>query len=64
MCAFERGEERPSAHAGTVEEQVGRFRELAEAGVQEVFVALHGVVDPDGGTGQLERFAAVIDAFG
>lgn len=57
------GADRPSAAAGTVEEQVGRFRALADAGVQEVFVALHGVVDPDGSTAQLERFAEVVAAF-
>jgi F420-dependent oxidoreductase-like protein len=47
------------AGAGTVEEQVGRFRELAELGVAEAIVSL-----PDlGDTAAVERFAAVIDAF-
>lgn len=44
---------------GTVEEQVGRFRSLADAGVQQVFVALH----EDGTTEQIERFREVIGAF-
>ena len=35
---------------------------LADAGVQEVFVALPAI-DAHGATSQLERFAAVIDAF-
>ena len=44
---------------GTVEEQIGRYRELADVGVQEVFLALH-----EDGTGeQIERFAPVIGAF-
>jgi alkanesulfonate monooxygenase SsuD/methylene tetrahydromethanopterin reductase-like flavin-dependent oxidoreductase (luciferase family) len=47
------------AGAGTVEEQVGRFRELAELGVAEAVVSL-----PDlGDTAAVERFATVIDAF-
>jgi len=44
---------------GTVEEQVGRFRALADAGVQQVFLALH----EDGTTAQIERFSEVIRAF-
>jgi alkanesulfonate monooxygenase SsuD/methylene tetrahydromethanopterin reductase-like flavin-dependent oxidoreductase (luciferase family) len=44
---------------GTVEEQVGRYRALGDAGVQRAFV---GVVD-DGSLGGYERFAAVIEAF-
>ena len=44
---------------GTVDEQVGRFRALADAGVDEVFVALH----EDGTTEQVERFGEVIAAF-
>lgn len=48
-----------SVNAGTVADQVGRFRELAEAGVSEVMVRL-----PDlGGTEPLERMAKVIAAF-
>ena len=53
------GGERYADVVGTVEEQIGRYRELADAGVQEVFVALH-----EDGTGeQIERFAAVTAAF-
>ena len=44
--------------AGTAEEHVGRFRELAEAGVQTAIVAL-----PDLDVGSVERFAPVIAAF-
>jgi F420-dependent oxidoreductase-like protein len=48
-----------SVNAGTVADHVGRFRELAEAGVQEVMVRL-----PDlDGPAALERMAKVISAF-
>jgi alkanesulfonate monooxygenase SsuD/methylene tetrahydromethanopterin reductase-like flavin-dependent oxidoreductase (luciferase family)/predicted kinase len=58
-AVIEAGEDRYDAVVGTAEEQIGRYRELADAGVQEVFVALH-----ESGTGeQLERFAPVIAAF-
>jgi alkanesulfonate monooxygenase SsuD/methylene tetrahydromethanopterin reductase-like flavin-dependent oxidoreductase (luciferase family) len=53
------GGERDAAVVGTVDEQVGRYRELADAGVQQVFVALH----EDGTAEQVERFAEVIAAF-
>jgi alkanesulfonate monooxygenase SsuD/methylene tetrahydromethanopterin reductase-like flavin-dependent oxidoreductase (luciferase family) len=53
------GGDRHADVAGTVEDQIGRYRELADAGVQQVFVALH----EDGTTEQIERFAPVIDAF-
>ena len=46
-------------NAGTVEDQVGRFRELAEAGASEVVVRLPDLSDPT----SLERMAAVIAAF-
>jgi alkanesulfonate monooxygenase SsuD/methylene tetrahydromethanopterin reductase-like flavin-dependent oxidoreductase (luciferase family) len=50
----------PRAITGTAEEHVGRFRELAEAGVQTAIVRL-----PDlGDTSPIERFAPVIRAFG
>jgi alkanesulfonate monooxygenase SsuD/methylene tetrahydromethanopterin reductase-like flavin-dependent oxidoreductase (luciferase family) len=54
------GAERPSRDHGTVDEQVGRYRELAEAGVQQVIVGVHGLgeVEP------IERFGEVIAAFG
>lgn len=45
--------------AGTVEDHVGRFRQLAEAGVQTAMVSL---VDLDGAAA-VERFAPVIAAF-
>ena len=53
------GGDRYADVVGTVDEQVGRFRELADVGVQQVFVALH----EDGTTEQIERFAPVIAAF-
>lgn len=51
------GSARPHRDAGTVDEQVGRYRELAEAGVQTAIVAL-----PELGTdpAALPRFAEVI----
>ena len=45
--------------AATVEDQIGRYRELAEAGVQTAIVALPDVATP----GALEAFAEVISAF-
>jgi F420-dependent oxidoreductase-like protein len=53
------GEPREGLHAGTVEEQVGRYRELAEAGVQTAIVSLR---DTDG-VAAVEAFAGVIAAF-
>lgn len=55
----------PPAHlsagavSGTVEDHVGRFRELAEAGVQTAFVRLPALGDGS----QVEEFAGVIEAF-
>jgi F420-dependent oxidoreductase-like protein len=46
-------------NAGTVADQVGRLRELAEAGVGEVAVRLPDLADPT----SLERFGDVIAAF-
>jgi F420-dependent oxidoreductase-like protein len=51
--------ERYSPVVGTVEEQIGRYRAWAEAGVQDAFVALHVDGTPD----QVEAFAPVIAAF-
>jgi F420-dependent oxidoreductase-like protein len=48
-----------SVNAGTVDDHVGRFRELAEAGAAEVIVRLPDLDDPT----SLERFARVISAF-
>lgn len=49
-------------YAGTVADQIGRFRELAEAGVAEVVVRLPDLLGGDG-VEPLERFATVIRAF-
>jgi len=54
------GEERSGRGAATVEEHVGRCRELAEAGVQTAIV---GLSDADGAA-SVRRFADVIAAFG
>jgi alkanesulfonate monooxygenase SsuD/methylene tetrahydromethanopterin reductase-like flavin-dependent oxidoreductase (luciferase family) len=48
-----------AVHAGTVADHVGRFRELAEAGVSEVMLRLPGLVDAQ----PLEPMAKVIAAF-
>ena len=45
--------------AGTVDDHIGRFRALADAGVDEVIVSLADIGD----RGAIERFAPVIDAF-
>jgi F420-dependent oxidoreductase-like protein len=48
-----------TANAGTVADQIGRFRSLADAGVRCAIVSF-----PDLGDGApIERFAAVVDAF-
>ncbi|MDQ1600454.1 MAG: hypothetical protein QOD68_1928 [Actinomycetota bacterium] len=48
-----------TVNAGTVADQVGRLRELAEAGVGEVAVRVPDLADPT----SLERFGEVIAAF-
>jgi alkanesulfonate monooxygenase SsuD/methylene tetrahydromethanopterin reductase-like flavin-dependent oxidoreductase (luciferase family) len=48
-----------SVHAGTPADHVGRFRELAEAGVAEAIVRLADLTDP----APLEQMAKVIAAF-
>jgi F420-dependent oxidoreductase-like protein len=48
-----------SVHAGTVADHVGRFRDLADAGVGEVMVRLPGLTDP----APLTAFTDVIAAF-
>lgn len=48
------------ALGGTVEDHIGRFRELCEAGVHTAIVSLAGMQD----AAAVERFAPVIDAFG
>jgi F420-dependent oxidoreductase-like protein len=46
-------------NAGTVDDHVGRFRELAEAGAREVMIRLPDLTDPQ----PLERMARIIAAF-
>jgi hypothetical protein len=46
-------------HAGTVADHVGRFRDLADAGVREVMVRLPDLTD----TAPLGAFSEVIAAF-
>ena len=52
------GDERPDENAGTVDEQIGRYRAFAEAGVQTAIVSL-----PDVAERGIERFAPVLAAF-
>lgn len=47
-------------NAGTVEDHIGRFRLMAEAGVQEAIVSLADIGLP----GAIDGFAPVIEAFG
>ena len=54
------GEPREGPGAASVEEHVGRYRELAEAGVQTAIV---GLADADGPE-SVRRFAEVVAAFG
>jgi F420-dependent oxidoreductase-like protein len=51
--------ERYADVVGTTEEQIGRYRALAAAGVQEAIVALH----LDGTRDQVDAFAPVVEAF-
>jgi F420-dependent oxidoreductase-like protein len=53
------GEPREGPGAATVEEHVGRYRELAEAGVQTAIIALGDAAGPE----SVSRFAEVIAAF-
>ena len=53
------GEPREGRGAATAAEHVGRYRELAEAGVQTAIVGLSDVSGP----AAVERFADVIAAF-
>lgn len=48
-----------SANAGTTDDQIGRYRDLAEAGVHEAIVSLADAGEP----GSVRDFAPVIDAF-
>jgi F420-dependent oxidoreductase-like protein len=58
---FPDGAPRPAADAGSLDEQVGRYRELAEAGVQTAILALPDLgVDPKA----LARAGELVAAFG
>jgi F420-dependent oxidoreductase-like protein len=48
-----------AVNAGTVDDHVGRFRQLAEAGVQEVMIRLPDLADAT----PLDRMAKIISAF-
>ena len=48
-----------SVNAGTVDDQIGRFRSLADAGVTEVMLRVANIGDDDA----IERMAPVIRAF-
>ncbi len=50
---------RARVHAGTIADQVGRYRALADAGVDEAIVSLAGLTDATA----VERFAPVVAAF-
>jgi hypothetical protein len=54
-----RGVGREGRGAATVEEHVGRYRELAEAGVETAIVGLGDAEGPD----SVSRFAEVVAAF-
>jgi F420-dependent oxidoreductase-like protein len=54
-----RGEPREGRGAATAEEQIGRYRELAEAGVQTAIVGLGDAAGPE----SVGRFAEVVAAF-
>ena len=53
------GEPREGQAAATVEEHVGRYRELAEAGVQTAIVGLSDALE----AASVTRFADVVAAF-
>jgi F420-dependent oxidoreductase-like protein len=55
----EAGEERAGPGAASADEHVGRYRELAEAGVQTAIVGLSDADGPE----SVARFAPVIEAF-
>jgi hypothetical protein len=52
-------EARDGAGAASAEEHVGRFRELAEAGVQTAIVGLSDAAGPE----SVRRFGEVVAAF-
>ena len=49
-----------AVNAGTVDEHIGRFRQLAEAGVQTAIVSLPDLEEPEA----IARFGRVIAALG
>jgi alkanesulfonate monooxygenase SsuD/methylene tetrahydromethanopterin reductase-like flavin-dependent oxidoreductase (luciferase family) len=53
------GQAAAALNAGTVDDHVGRFRQLADEGVREVMVRLPDPGDPD----QIQQLATVIAAF-
>ncbi len=57
---IEAGEERAGPGAASAEEHIGRYRELAEAGVQTAIVGLGDADGPE----SVARFAPVLEAFG
>jgi alkanesulfonate monooxygenase SsuD/methylene tetrahydromethanopterin reductase-like flavin-dependent oxidoreductase (luciferase family)/predicted kinase len=59
----DRGRASAALNAGTVRDHVGRFRELADAGVAEVMVRLVGYPGSGPGPGSIEQMASVISAF-
>jgi len=48
-----------AVNAGTIDDQIGRFRTLAEAGVQAAILSVVGVVDAS----EIRRLAPIVDAF-
>jgi F420-dependent oxidoreductase-like protein len=56
---IDEGHERAGAGAATVQEHIGRFRELADAGVQTAIVGLGDADGPE----SVRRFANVVAAF-
>jgi hypothetical protein len=48
-----------SVNGGLPADHIGRFRELAEAGVQTAIVSLAGLAGPD----DVTQFGSIIDAF-
>ncbi|HEY7704911.1 MAG TPA: TIGR03560 family F420-dependent LLM class oxidoreductase [Acidimicrobiia bacterium] len=46
-------------HAGTIDQQIGRYRLLAEAGVSAAFVSMVDLAGPE----QVERFRPIVEAF-
>jgi alkanesulfonate monooxygenase SsuD/methylene tetrahydromethanopterin reductase-like flavin-dependent oxidoreductase (luciferase family) len=56
---IDEGSDRPGPDAATVAEHVGRFRDLADAGLHTAIVNMADLGD----TAPLERFAPVVDAF-